>query len=255
MNALGSAPKRTGANRQTLVWGAQLSLLPGFLPIQEPKSPKNTVKKHGTCCRPVDGVTPTHTHTHKMCSSQIIGVIMSHFLSCHNFCKIVSLHRVENPLLTVITVTSMIDIWLMNLSKKKSSAPEFVLSFQQCLGSWSGLLKRCSPLSLLLGPYCLLLFQWPRTLPSLTACYFRVRFRYLCLYVLENDVVFIMKGSGGNLARTKLYVFGGFSRCLHQCSYIMKLNMCESWRRLQYTIHEHTPHPKRSPPTHTPPVV
>lgn len=202
-----------------------------------------------------DLLMASHPHTHKMCSSQIIGVIMSHFLSCHNFCKIVSLHRVENPLLTVITVTSMIDIWLMNLSKKKSSAPEFVLSFQQCLGSWSGLLKRCSPLSLLLGPYCLLLFQWPRNLPSLTACYFRVRFRYLCLYVLENDVVFIMKGSGGNLARTKLYVFGGFSRCLHQCSYIMKLNMCESWRRLQYTIHEHTPHPKRSPPTHTPPVV
>ena len=200
-----------------------------------------------------DGVTPTHTHTHKMCSSQIIGVIMSHFLSCHNFCKIVSLHRVENPLLTVITVTSMIDIWLMNLSKKKSSAPEFVLSFQQCLGSWSGLLKRCSPLSLLLGPYCLLLFQWPRTLPSLTACYFRVRFRYLCLYVLENDVVFIMKGSEGNLARTKLYVFGGFSRCLHQCSYIMKLNMCESWRRLQYTIHETHPSPQKVT-THTHPT-
>ena len=27
------------------------------------QEPKKSVKKHDTCCRPVDGVTPTHTHT------------------------------------------------------------------------------------------------------------------------------------------------------------------------------------------------
>ena len=115
-------------------WFGERSFLfcQAFYPSKNPRAQKK--------CRKTWYMLPTcwwrhtHTHTHKMCSSQIIGVIMSHFLSCHNFCKIVSLHRVENPLLTVITVTSMIDIWLMNLSKKKSSAPEFVLSFSAMLG-------------------------------------------------------------------------------------------------------------------------
>lgn len=193
-----------------------------------------------------------HTHTHKTAHSQIIGVI---------FCPATISAKLSlcTGSKTLFWQLSLWHLWLIydwwTFRRKNLRLQSLCFFFQQCLGSWSSLLKRCSPLSLLLGPCCLLLFQWPRTLPSLTACYFRVRFRYLCLYVLENDAVFIMKGSGGNLARTKLYVFGGFSRCLHQCSYIMKLNMCESWSKLQYTIHEHTPHPKRSPPTHTPPVV
>lgn len=230
-------------------WFGERSFLfcQAFYPSKNPRAQKKCKKTWYML--PTCWWRHTHTHTHTKC---VVAKSLESFSVLPQFLQNCLFAQGRKPSFDSYHC-DIYDWWTFR--RKNLQLQSFCCPFQQCLGSWSSLLKRCSPLSLLLGPCCLLLFQWPRTLPSLTACYFRVRFRYLCLYVLENDAVFIMKGSGGNLARTKLYVFGGFSRCLHQCSYIMKLNMCESWSKLQYTIHEHTPHPKRSPPTHTPPVV
>lgn len=102
---------------------------------------------------PVDGVTCAH----KMAHSQIVGVI---FLVLPQFLQNCLFAQGRKPCFDSYHC-DIYDWYMIDepFEEKIFGSQSFCFPFQQCLGSWSSLLKRWSPLSLLLGPCCLLLFQ------------------------------------------------------------------------------------------------